>query len=455
MRTDDLPETMLAPLLELARALLEHARSHRDQPLARHEQAVLEAWRAAAPAVLAATVQQATTGLDPTQRPVSARCAGCAQRRPVQSRRRRQVQTQLGPITVERPWHHCAACGHGWSPSDQALRLQPSQRTSTGLAAWAARVGALTTFREAAALLADLAGVDLGAETVRTHAERLGATLELDQRATTAYVQQHHEPPPGSAAPAPGTLLVEADGVMVRYRDSPPAEAWHEVKLGLVAGWQDGQLHAPSYVAAREPARRCAERLVGEAARRGALEVVGWDGAALDGGGHQALLRPVVIVGDGAKWIWDEVAASFGSERTEIVDWYHASEHLGTLAAALWGDGTAATTQWRDHAKHLLWRHGPPPLLELLTQALPPTPAVAQVLHRERGYFRTNAHRMQYPTFRRQGLPCGSGAVESGAKHLVQLRMKRPGQRWSCPGAQAILALRAHLLSNRPLPIVA
>jgi len=103
----------------------------------------------------------------------------------------------------------------------------------------------------------------------------------------------------------------------------------------------------------------------------------------------------------------------------------------------------------------LLWRHGPPPLRELLMQALPPTPAARRVLQRERGYFRTNARRMQYPAFRRQGLPCGSGAVQSGAKHVVQLRMKRLGQRWSRPGAQAILALRAHLLSNRPLPIVA
>jgi len=196
MQTDDLPETMLAPLLELARVLLEHARRHRDQPLARHEQAVLDAWRAAAPQVLAATVQQATTGLDATQRPIAATCAGCAQRRPVQSRRTRQVQTRLGPVTFERPWHHCVACGRGWSPSDQVLRLQPGQRTSAGLAAWAARVGALTTFREAATLLADLAGVDLGAETVRTHAERIGTGIELAQRATTVYVQHQHEPPP-------------------------------------------------------------------------------------------------------------------------------------------------------------------------------------------------------------------------------------------------------------------
>ena len=66
---------------------------------------------------------------------------------------------------------------------------------------------------------------------------------------------------------------------------------------------------------------------------------------------------------------------------------------------------------------------------------------------RERGYFTTNALRMQYPLFRRQGLPVGSGAVEGGAKHLVQQRMKRAGMRWSELGARAILHLRCHTLS--------
>jgi hypothetical protein len=295
----------------------------------------------------------------------------------------------------------------------------------------------------------------LGAETIRSQAEQVGRRLELDQRATSASVQQHHEVPPEQHDPALGTLVVEADGVMVRYREAPPTEAWHEVKLGLVGGWQDGRLQACSYVAAREPARRCAERLVGEAARRGALDVVGWRGSALDGGGHEAVLRPVVILGDGARWIWDEVAASFGSERTEIVDWYHASEHLSALSKALLGEGTAAAAAWLDQATHQLWRHGPAPLLQLLHDASAPTPEAARLLRRERGYFSTNALRMHYPTFRRQGLPCGSGAVESGAKHVVQLRMKRAGQRWSRPGAQAILALRAHLLSDRPLPTAA
>jgi hypothetical protein len=72
------------------------------------------------------------------------------------------------------------------------------------------------------------------------------------------------------------------------------------------------------------------------------------------------------------------------------------------------------------------------------------------VLRVERGYFATNAARMAYPAYRARGLPIGSGAVESAAKHLVQDRMKRAGMRWSYPGGQAILALCAHLANDHP-----
>ena len=76
-------------------------------------------------------------------------------------------------------------------------------------------------------------------------------------------------------------------------------------------------------------------------------------------------------------------------------------------------------------------------------------------MKRERGYFSTNAARMQYPTFRERHLPIGSGAVEASAKHLVQHRMKRSGMRWSDLGARAILDLRCHLISGRSLDRIA
>ncbi len=453
---DDLPDEIVQPLRQLGRALLQHTRSQRDRSLAEHESGVLAAWRAAAPGLLEAVLQLATTGLEANARPIAARCPRCQQRRGVQSRRTRQVQTRLGPIRVRRWWHQCWPCARGWSPPHQALDLAPYQQTSTGLARWEAALGAVTTFREAARLLADLAGVQVGSETLRTQAERVGTELEGQQRASMACVEQTHEPPAGEHDPAPGTLVVETDGVMVRYRDRHLDGAlvdgdWHEVKLGVAGGWQDGQKRQPSYVAAREPALAFARRLGAEAARRGALDVVKWH--PLDGA--PAELRPVIVLGDGAKWIWDHVATLFGSERTEIVDWYHASQHLWTVAKALHGDDTPVTKAWATTGRDRLWQNGPKPLLDWFDATVPSDAAAAAVHKRERGYFNTNAPRMQYPSFRQQRLPIGSGAVEASAKHLVQQRMKRAGSRWSDLGARAILDLRCHLLSGRPLDYVA
>jgi hypothetical protein len=228
---------------------------------------------------------------------------------------------------------------------------------------------------------------------------------------------------------------------MVRYR---PHE-WHEVKVGLVAGWGRGRLVAPSYVAARESAERFGPRLLAEAARRGALTVVGWEGARTGPG--LAVLRRVVVLGDGAAWIWQLAAEHFG-ERIEIVDFYHASEHVWGLAHALYGADTpeaaAVAVGWLQRLRE----QGAEGLLATLRRVQAPTAAGKEALRRVRGYFRANRGRMAYPALVAQALPIGSGAVEAAAKHVVQLRLKRPGARWSAAGAQAILTLRAYLLSR-------
>ena len=83
----------------------------------------------------------------------------------------------------------------------------------------------------------------------------------------------------------------------------------------------------------------------------------------------------------------------------------------------------------------------------------PETAEAAAVLRTERGYFATTADRIDYPTLAAKGLPIGSGAVESSAKHVVQHRMKRPGQRWSERGTRDMLALRARGASDHSLSL--
>ena len=212
-----------------------------------------------------------------------------------------------------------------------------------------------------------------------------------------------------------------------------------------MAGCVNGRLQAPSYLAAREEAAGFGARLLTEAARRRALAVVHWEGPRTGAG--LAVLRRVGVLGDGAVWIWHLAAEHFG-ERIELVDFYHASEHLWTLAHALYGPDPAQATAWATARVHTLRHEGGAAPLDALRGLRPTTAAAHEVLRREHGYFRMNGTRRAHPAFAVQRLPIGSGAVEAAAKHLVQLRMKRPGARWSPAGGQAILTRCSHLASR-------
>jgi hypothetical protein len=431
---------MVTQMEQLGHALVAISKQHRNGPLETLEQAVWTAAQQALPGLLHAVVTASQRSLQPGGPPLRWACPHCGQRSRVQGWPPRTVRTICGPVTFERPWRRCPGCGHGFSPTDTALALAPQKRLSPGLEGWVVELGARTSFEDAAGLLQRLTGRVVSPETVRQRTEARGATVEGAAEAAAAQVLRTREP----AAPvdlAPGRLVVETDGVMVRYRDG-----WHEVKIGLVGGHVAGKLQATSYTAARASPEAFGPRLLAEAARRGALEVVAWQGSPLQR--RLAVLPEVVVLGDGAPWIWNLAAEHFGA-RVEIVDFYHASEHLWTVAKALYGD-TAAAACWATRQVTRLREQGVGPVRAALGQAQPATAEAAEVLRRERGYFRTNAARMAYPRFAVQGLPIGSGGVESSARHVVQQRLKRPGARWSEAGGQRVLNVRCQLLSHQP-----
>jgi hypothetical protein len=280
---------------------------------------------------------------------------------------------------------------------------------------------------------------------VRQEATAAGLALADGQERAAREVERTGEPV-GTLEPAPGTLVAEADGVQVRFLDG-----WHEAKVGLVAGCLPGaphRLEAPSYVAARAAPEVFGPLLLAEAARRGALEVVGRQGDLA--GPPLATLREAVVLGDGAPWIWHLAAEHFGA-RTEIVDFYHAAEHLAALGKALHAAADPHAATWAARAAAVLWHRGAAALLPHLGRARAAGAEAAEARRLERGYVRANAARMAYPAFRARGLPVGSGAVESACKHVVQQRMKRAGMRWGEAGGRAMLALCAHVASDRPL----
>lgn len=438
---ETLPESMIAVLEELGKLLVAMTKEQRGASLAILEAKVLGAFRTVLPDLLGEVVRGSIRELQPPACHWRQSCPRCGHAVGVHSWRSRTMGTICGKLCFERPWYSCDSCRQGFAPADARLGLKPSARLSPGLETWLVALGGHTDFREAAYLLKELTGLEVSAETVRHMTEQEGRALETEAQRASKEVERTQE----AAAPldpAPGHLVVETDGVMVRYKDG-----WHEVKLVLVGGYVNGHLEAVSYSGTRASPDVFGPRLLAEAARRGALEVIAWEGPTPDT--RLPRLRPVVILGDGAPWIWNLAGEHFGEQRTEIVDFYHAAEHLWTVAKALHSDDPDAAA-WAHTQIHDLRHTGIEPVATALREARAETPAAVEVLRRERGYFRTNAARMDYPTFHADGLPIGSGAIESAAKHVVQLRMKRPGARWSEAGAQAVLNVRCQLRSALP-----
>ena len=439
---ESLPETMLAQLEILGTALLAVAKEHRDGSLATLETEVLEVVRASLPRLLEEVLKCSTSDLQPVYAHWQQSCPNCGERSEAQSWRPRTVTTICGKITFQRPCFVCDHCGHNFSTVDRTLHLEQRTRLSQGLQEWIIGLGASTSFAEATYWLEKLTGLEVSDETIRQYTEQRGKAIEVAQQEASEQVKKTLEPA-APLDPAPGMLVVETDAVKVRYLDG-----WLDVKIGLVAGHKDGEMVDPSYIAARMSAEEFGPRLLAEAARRGALEIVAWEGPVTQRG--LAVLREVLVLGDGAVWIWNLAAEHFG-QRIEILDFYHASEHLWAVARALYGEGTVAAQTWAGERTKELLEKGVEPVLKGLAEAKAETTEASEVLRVERGYFQSNATRMDYPKFREMGLPIGSGAVESSAKHLVQQRMKRSGCRWSEQGAQGVLNVRSRLLSRLPL----
>jgi hypothetical protein len=169
----------------------------------------------------------------------------------------------------------------------------------------------------------------------------------------------------------------------------------------------------------------------------------------------------LVFLGDGAAWIW-KTAEELFPRAIQVLDWYHALEHLWAVGRAGFGSQSRELVAWVKAREAELWAGRVEAVLKALREVSRrlgrPDERLSEearerdarwIAHRNVGYFETNASRMRYPEYRARGLPIGSGVVEAACKHVVGTRMKRPGMRWDEEGAESLLALRCEDLSGR------
>jgi hypothetical protein len=162
---------------------------------------------------------------------------------------------------------------------------------------------------------------------------------------------------------------------------------------------------------------------------------------------HWTQAAETIAMGDGAPWIWNLAKEHFYDSR-QAVDWYHATEHLWHAAHLLQGDGTPAARRWFKTYETPLFEGHAEVIANALTQAACHKRRVAKELRKEAHYFRENSRRMQYLELREDDFPIGSGMVESGCKQF-RARFTGPGMRWSRPGIERLLPIRAAIMSRR------
>ena len=371
----------------------------------------------------------------------------CGHHARYQEIRSKPLLTIVGPVRLSRPYYLCSQCHVGQFPVDVELDVENTE-FSPGVRRMHALVGQQAPFEHGRAQMQLLAGLEVTTKSVERIAEAIGGDIVQREREEIDQALQL-DLPAIAGEPIP-VLYVQMDGTGVPVvkketlgrqgkRDGQPAHT-REVKLGCVftqttwdeEGFAIRDPDSTTYTGAIETAVEFGKRIYREALQRG------WNRA-----------RKKVVIGDGAEWLWNLVAEHF-SGAIEIVDLYHARQHLWVVARQLYPQEDVAQKAWmKVHQKRLLDKGKIEKLVSVLRSITTANPQLAEKIRTEADYFERNAERMRYPRFRAQHLFVGSGVIEAGCKTVVGSRLKQSGMFWTVRGANAILALRCSHLNGR------
>ncbi len=377
------------------------------------------------------------------QRQLPCRCGHHAQ---YQEIRCKPTLTIVGPVRIARPYYLCSQCHLGQFPVDVELDIENTE-FSPGVRRMQALVGQEAPFDHGREQLQLLAGLEVTTKSVERTAEAIGADIAQREQGEIQKALQL-DLPVIAGEPMP-ILYVQMDGTGVPVvkketagrqgkTEGQPAHT-REAKLGCVftqttwdkEGYAIRDPDSTTYTGALETAVEFGKRIYREALKRG------WSRA-----------KKKVVIGDGAEWIWNLVAEHFLGA-IQIVDFYHACQHLWEVARRLYPNNEGNQKTWMKIHQKLLEKGKIEKLVLSLRSIDADNPDVAEKIRTEADYFARNAERMRYPQFRREHLFVGSGVIEAGCKTVIGSRLKRSGMFWTVRGANAILALRCCHLNRR------
>lgn len=383
--------------------------------------------------------------------PIQTCCANTMENR---GRKKSSFRSIFGLIVLFPATFWCPICKRRVRPLLDTLGVEPGRITGS-LARLLAILGVIVPFELAARLASMFFGVKVNAMTAWRVVQRLGEAAHQYQEAQVAHHTGAHAPECQPASP-PGTVVLGVDGCALgmqvrtkrRRRKTaqevlpplPPVEDGHfrEVKTGVILLPSDRTEPAPGR---RSLVRRVLVTCLGNADQIfdhlwTKLVLLSWLGPN----------TMVVIIGDGAEWIWNRTKQF--PNRCEILDFWHAIEKAWEFARLRYGDESKAAARWIHRIATDLRAGKVEAVIKRLHLLQTHSPEQRKKLDELIKYYTDNSCRMHYEEYLRLGYGIGSGAVESSHKQVVHARMRQAGMRWSEAGARRLLALRILLLNN-------
>jgi hypothetical protein len=384
------------------------------------------------------------------EREIDCKCGGKLR---YQRKREASVISVFGKVSYKRAYYAKCKCKKGKAPLDEQYGLVPGAVTA-GLGALLAQAGVAFSYDESPSWIESYLLLDVAENTVRSETEQMG---ELQEKAEEEWIaqsqkesyQQERQRQPGII---PLQLYGSMDAAKVRTEPRPKKgeakeahEDWRDMK---VLCWYEVEMVPPVQQTTRQrqkvmreqPALRAKNMRyfcdICEAEEFGKLL---WaTGCRLN-----ADLSPeLIFLGDGAIWIWNLVGKYY-PQAVQILDWFHAEEHLEAVAEAAFPD-LAKRAAWLEPVTQALWDGQ----VEDVIQACQALAETCQKASQAAAYFSNNSERMRYDRFRAAGYMIGSGTIESACKQIVSHRLCLPGAQWEVEGAVHTAKARASWLSG-------
>lgn len=347
----------------------------------------------------------------------------------------KQMLTLQGPMTLERPYFYCPSCGLGFHPLDEFFELA-REFHQHDIQQMLTKMSAHMPHELAAQLVSEMTGVKVSAHSSHEFSNRVSQAATLEAVLPDPdVIEQKIEQAKSSCKQLP-VLVVSIDGAHVPIRPKAGRKEkrgkghWREAKGFRMYLLDDGGriINLMSWHQITDDVEDFREDFL-KAAK---------------------LIPPqktkVALIADGAEWIWKTFEEAF-PDGTQVLDYYHCSEHVHKAARNHFGE-TVEAAQWAEAMLTRIWLNQAESVIEELKGIESVSAQDEEVIEKLTNYLENHSKRLNYKNRKEDGIPIGSGAIESANKYICHTRLKRPGAWWIKENGNQMLRLRCAIYND-------